>query len=298
MDMKCGVVAVIGAPNAGKSTLVNALVGTKVAIVSQKVQTTRTRLMGIAMAEEAQLVLIDTPGIFAPRRRLDRAMVATAWGEVGDADIILLLIDAQRGINEDVEAILKGLQETKRPIVLILNKVDALKDKAKLLKLAQMLNEPHKFAETFMVSALEGSGVQDLKAYLAAQAPEGPWLFPEDQVSDVTARIMAAELTREQVYLQLHDELPYSISVETESWDARKDGSVRIEQVIFVERDSQKGIVIGKGGARLKSIGEAARVGMEDLLGTRVHLFLFVKVDPRWQDNREHYQNIGLDWVE
>jgi len=296
--MHCGVIAVIGAPNAGKSTLVNALVGTKVAIVSHKVQTTRTRLMGIAMDGQTQLVLVDTPGIFAPKRRLDRAMVQTAWGEIGDADQIVLMIDAKRGVSEDVERILEGLNSIKVPVILILNKVDALKDKTKLLRLVEELNARHKFAETFMLSALNGSGVADLKSYLTAHMPEGPWLFPEDQVSDVTARIMAAEITREQVFLQLHDELPYAITVETEKWEERKDGSVRIEQVIFVERDTQKRIVIGKGGSRLKSIGEKARLAMEELLGHRVHLFLFAKTDPRWSDSRERYENIGLDWID
>lgn len=297
-DMYCGVIAVIGAPNAGKSTLVNALVGAKVAIVSHKVQTTRARLMGIAMAGQRQMVLVDTPGIFAPKRRLDRAMVHTAWGQIEDADQIIFLVDAQRGLTHDVELILNGLKGKKQPVILVLNKVDALKDKAKLLKLAAALHERHPFEETFMISALAGGGVMDLRSYLADKMPSGHWLFPEEQISDVTSRLMAAEITREQVYLQLHDELPYSITVETESWQGRKDGSVRIEQIIFVERDTQKRIVIGKSGTRLKSIGAAARVAMEELFGHRVHLFLFVKTDPRWSDSKERFQNIGLDWVE
>ncbi|MFZ5608825.1 MAG: GTPase Era [Pseudomonadota bacterium] len=295
---RCAIIAVVGAPNAGKSTLVNALVGAKVAIVSHKVQTTRARLMGVAMAEEAQLILIDTPGIFSPRRRLERAMVAAAWAGAAEADMVLFLVDAKRGLDGDAERILDGLAGARQPVLLVLNKVDLLGDKKALLSLARHLHERHAFAETFMVSARDGDGVATLKRHLAAHAPDGPWLFPEDQLCNLTARMMAAEITREQVYGQLHQELPYAITVETEAWEARPDGSARLAQVIFVERESQKGIVIGKGGARLKAIGVAARAAMEEAFGHRVHLALFVKVDPHWAESRARYQAMGLDWVD
>lgn len=293
----CGLVAVVGAPNAGKSTLVNALVGQKVAIVSAKVQTTRTRLMGIAVAGAAQLLLVDTPGIFRPRRRLDRAMVQAAWEGAEDADVILLVVDARTGMAESVEAIVEGLAQRQEPVWLVLNKVDATA-KDKLLKLTLLFNERMAFAETFMVSATTGDGVSDLKAKLAAVMPEGPWHFPEDQVSDVTTRLLAAEITREQLYRQLHEELPYASTVETEKWEERRDGSAVIHQQILVERDSQRAIVLGKGGAQIKKLGAAARAEMEEQLGRRVHLFLHVKVKPDWSEDRSVYRDMGLGWVD
>jgi GTP-binding protein Era len=294
---RCGLVAVVGAPNAGKSTLVNALVGQKVAIVSAKVQTTRTRLMGIAVEDSAQLLLVDTPGIFRPRRRLDRAMVQAAWEGAEDADVILLVVDARTGMTEGVEAIVEGLSQRPEPVWLILNKVDATA-KDKLLKLTLLFNERMAFAETFMVSATTGDGVPDLKTKLAAVMPDGPWHFPEDQVSDVTTRLLAAEITREQLYRQLHEELPYASTVETEKWEERRDGSATIHQQILVERDSQKAIVLGKGGAQIKKLGAAARAEMEEQLGRRVHLFLHVKVKPDWSEDRSVYRDMGLGWVE
>ncbi|GAB4140069.1 MAG: GTPase Era [Sphingomonadales bacterium] len=295
---RCGYVAIIGAPNAGKSTLLNALVGAKVAIVTPKVQTTRARLLGIGLEADSQILFIDTPGIFAPRRRLDRAMVGAAWSGVADADIVVLVIDATRGLDGQVKAIIDRLAESKRRCVVALNKVDALKARETLLTLAQAVERQLAPERLFMISALDGDGVPDLKAWLAAAMPEGPWLYPEDQLSDVTQRLMAAEITREKLYLQLHQELPYALTVETESWTANKDGSARIEQVIFVERASQKGIVIGKGGRQLKEIGAAARADMQAAFGCKVHLFLFVKVDPRWSESRERYGAMGLDWTE
>jgi GTPase len=293
----CGLVAVVGAPNAGKSTLVNALVGQKVAIVSPKAQTTRTRLMGIAIEGEAQILLLDTPGIFAPKRRLDRAMVAAAWGGAQDADLILLVIDAKTGFSVRMEEMLdtlKGRAETKW---LVLNKVDVT-PKDELLSLTARLTERLKFDEIFMVSATTGDGVADLKSALAARMPEGPWHFPEEQVSNATDRMLAAEVTREQLYLQLHSELPYMSAIETERYEERKDGSVAIHQQILVARPTQKAIVLGKGGARIKQIGATARAELEQLLGRKVHLFLHVKVKPDWEEDRGLYQEIGLDWVE
>lgn len=294
---RCGVVAVVGAPNAGKSTLVNALVGQKVAIVSPKVQTTRTRLMGLAIEGNTQLMLVDTPGIFRPRRRLDRAMVQAAWEGTTGADVLLLLIDARAGITEEVSTILDAIASREEPKMLALNKVDVA-SKEKLLRLAAEANERVPFAETFMVSALTGDGVADIKATLAAAMPEGPWHFPADQVSDVTTRLLAAEITREQLYRQLHEELPYASAVETEQWEERRDGSAAIHQQIFVERDSQKAIVLGKGGQQIKKIGAAARAEMEEQLGRRVHLFLHVKVKPDWAEDRAVYRDMGLGWVE
>ncbi|RME63141.1 MAG: GTPase Era [Alphaproteobacteria bacterium] len=294
---RCGFVAIIGAPNAGKSTLLNSLVGAKIAIVTPKVQTTRARMLGIALAGESQIVFIDTPGIFAPRRRLDRAMVHAAWSGAADADLVVLIVDAARGISEDVAPIVEGLRAAKRRIVLALNKIDAIKDRSRLLTLAEDLNARLAPQAVFMVSALTGDGVDDLKTWLANAVPPGPWLYPADQLSDVAQRLMAAEITREKLYLRLHQELPYAAMVETESWHAAKEGSVRIEQVIYVERDSQKGIVIGKGGRQLKAIGAAARADMEQAFGCRVHLFLHVKVDPRWSESRERYGAMGLDWT-
>ena len=297
MTERCGFVAVVGAPNAGKSTLVNALVGQKVAIVAPKAQTTRTRLMGIAIHGEAQILLIDTPGIFAPRRRLDRAMVAAAWGSAQDADLIALVVDSAAGLTRGVGELVDRLAERREPKILVLNKVDLAK-KGDLLTLAAALNARASFEETFMVSAATGDGVLDLKAALAARVPEGPWHFPPDQVSDATDRMLAAEVTREQLYLQLHAELPYDSAVETEKYEERADGSAAIHQQILVARDSQKAIVLGKGGARIRAIGEAARKELGELLGRKVHLFLHVKVAPKWEEDRALYREIGLDWVD
>lgn len=299
MPPRCGFVALIGAPNAGKSTLLNALVGAKVAIVTHKVQTTRTRITGIGLHEEtnSQLVFIDTPGIFQPKRRLDRAMVSAAWKGSEDAEETLLLIDAKKGLNDEVERIVKALKDAGRTVHLAINKIDTVKRES-LLALTQAMSETGVFDEIFMISALKGDGVADLKAFLASKAPEGPWMYPEDQVADVTMRILAAEVTREKVYLRLHDELPYATTVETEKWDERKDGSVRIEQVIHVQRETQKGIVIGKGGTMLKMLGQMAREELEEMLGRKVHLFLHVRVTERWADDRTVYQDMGLDFVE
>ena len=293
---RCGFVALIGAPNAGKSTLLNALVGAKVAIVTHKVQTTRSRIIGIAIEDASQLVFVDTPGIFAPRRRLDRAMISAAWKGARDADLTALLIDVRKGIDDDVERILEGLKAAGGQTILLLNKIDRVKKPA-LLELAAALDRSGLFSETFMISALNGDGVADLRAHFAASVPEGPWLYPEDQLSDITERLLAAEVTREQIYLRLHQELPYATAVESESWQEQEDGSLRIEQLIFVERDSQKGIVIGKGGQALKAIGAAARQEMERIFERRVHLFLYVKVSEKWAERPDHYSKIGLDFV-
>jgi GTP-binding protein Era len=297
MTEKCGLVAVVGAPNAGKSTLVNALVGQKVAIVSPKAQTTRTRLMGVALAGEAQLILVDTPGIFEPRRRLDRAMVQAAWGGAADADLIALIVDARAGLGAKVMTIVEALKERPEPKILVLNKVD-ISAKDKLLVHAQRLTEALAFEDVFMVSAATGDGVADLKAALAARMPEGPWHFPEDQVSDVTDRMLAAEVTREQLYLQLHAELPYASAVETEQYKERDDGSVEIHQQILVARPTQRAIVLGKGGAQIKAIGAKARAELAELLGRKVHLYLHVKVKEGWDEDRSVYRDLGLDWVE
>ena len=294
---RAGFVAVIGAPNAGKSTLVNALVGQKVAIVSPKAQTTRARLMGIAIQDSAQILLVDTPGIFEPKRRLDRAMVAAAWGGAGDADLILLVIDADAGITRGVERILEGLNEREHALWLVLNKVDLLK-KEKLLGLSVQLTKRLNPDKIFMISAAQGDGVPDLKNALAEGMPEGPWLYPEDEVSDATDRMIASELTREQVINQLYQELPYATVVETEGWEDRPDGSTAIHQQILVERDSQKAIVIGKGGTRLRNIGALAREEIAQHLGRKVHLFLHVKVNPRWDEDRSIYREIGLEWAD
>lgn len=294
---RCGIVAVVGAPNAGKSTLVNALVGQKVAIVSPKAQTTRVRLMGIALEGASQIVLVDTPGIFETRRRLDRAMVAAAWGGAQDADLIALVVDAKAGLTPRIEALVASLAERREPKWVVLNKVDVT-PKEKLLALASRLQETLEPREIFMVSAATGDGVAALKAALAAAVPEGPWHFPEDQVSDATDRMLAAEVTREQLYLQLHAELPYASAVETEKYEERRDGSVAIHQQILVGRDTQKAIVLGKRGARLKEIGSRARAELAGLLGRPVHLFLHVKVKPDWEEDRALYREIGLDWVE
>ncbi|MFC3711792.1 GTPase Era [Sphingoaurantiacus capsulatus] len=294
---RCGVVAVIGAPNAGKSTLVNALVGQKVAIVSPKVQTTRTRLIGIAIEGDAQLLLVDTPGIFAPRRRLDRAMVSAAWEGTTGADVVVLVVDARAGLKDEVSSLLDAIAQRPEPKMLALNKVDVA-PKEKLLKIATAANERVPFAETFMISAKTGDGVDDLKAKLTAAAPEGPWHFPADQVSDVTTRLLAAEITREQIYRQLHEELPYATTVETEKWEERRDGSAAIHQQILVERETQKAIVLGKGGAQIKKLGAAARAELQEQLGRRIHLFLHVKVKPDWAEDRGVYRDMGLGWVE
>jgi GTP-binding protein Era len=294
---RCGFVAVIGAPNAGKSTLVNALVGQKVAIVSAKEQTTRARLMGIAIEGPSQILLVDTPGIFAPRRRLDRAMVAAAWSGAEDADLTLLVVDAAAKLGNKVEAMLTALERRETPLRLVLNKIDVVK-KDQLLGIAAGLHERLQPAALFMISAATGEGVADLKAALAEAMPSGPWHFPEDQLSDATDRMVAAELTREQLYQQLHAELPYASAVETEKWEDRPDGSTVIHQQILIARDSQKAIVIGKGGSRLKAIGEAARAEISEHLGRKVHLFLHVKVSPRWDEDRSLYKDIGLEWAE
>jgi len=293
-ETRAGFVAVIGAPNAGKSTLVNALVGQKVAIVSPKAQTTRARLMGIAIEGTAQILLVDTPGIFEPRRRLDRAMVAAAWTGAQDADLILLVIDASEKIREGV---LEGLDQREHPLFLVLNKIDLVK-KENLLALASDLTARLNPDQVFMISAAQGDGVADLKQALAHAMPGGPWLYPEDEVSDATDRMIAAELTREQIVNQLHQELPYATAVETETWTDRPDGSTEIRQQILVERDSQKAIVIGKGGRRLKEIGASARTQIAEHLGRPVHLFLHVKVNPRWDEDRSLYREIGLEWAD
>ncbi|WP_075220162.1 GTPase Era [Acuticoccus yangtzensis] len=292
---RAGFVALIGAPNAGKSTLVNALVGAKVSIVTHKVQTTRAIVRGIVMEGDAQIILVDTPGIFAPRRRLDRAMVKTAWTHAYDADRVCLLIDAKRGITEATEKILDELTSVRQPKTLLLTKVD-LVDPPTLLGLAEKANEKTRFDETFMVSAQTGSGVPDLARHLAASMPQGPWLYPEDQISDIPMRQLAAEITREQLTLRLHDELPYSATVETETWKSLRNGSVRIEQAIFVERDGQKKIVLGEKGKTVRAISMSARQEIAKLVGAPVHLFLFVKVRPRWTDDPERYRVMGLDF--
>jgi GTPase len=292
---RCGFIALIGAPNAGKSTLINALVGTKVTIVSHKVQTTRTLLRGIAIEGDAQLVFIDTPGIFAPKRRLDRAMVASAWTGAHDADLVGVLIDAKRGIDAEAGTLLDGLAAVSQPKVLLLNKVDLI-DKPALLALTQVANARTDFRATFMISALTGDGVADLKRWLAAELPAGPWHYPEDQITDAPLRQLAAEITREKLYLRLHQELPYQSTVETTSWQERKDGSVRIEQTIFVERDSQRKIVLGKGGQTIKAIGAEARREIADVIEQPVHLFLFVKVREGWGNDPERYREMGLEF--
>jgi len=291
---RCGFVAIIGAPNAGKSTLINSLVGAKVSIVTHKVQTTRTRVRAIAIVGDAQIIFVDTPGIFKPRRKLDEAMVEAAWAGAADADVVALLVDARRGLDEENERILEGLKKSGRKAILVLNKVDLI-EKGRLLELADRFNAEYPFEATFMVSALKGDGVADLRDYLAERMPEGPWLYPPDQLSDFPLRMLAAEITREKLYLRLHDELPYASHVETELWEERPDGSIRIEQTIYVLRESQKKIVIGKGGQTIKEIGQAARKELSELLGGRkVHLFLFVKVREKWDQDPERLRNLGL----
>jgi len=294
-NTRCGYVALIGAPNAGKSTLLNQLVGQKLAIVTPKVQTTRSRLLGIATDGETQLIFVDTPGIFAPRRRLDRAMIAAAWAGASDADVTVLLVDAARGIDDDTARIAQRLKDVRAPLILALNKIDLVRRDA-LLGLTERLSQLASFSRVFMISGLTGDGVEDLRGHLAELVPEGPFLFPPDQLSDAPERWLAAEVTREQVFLQLHDELPYSATVETESWDERPDGSVRVEQVIYVRKPSQRAIVLGEGGKRIKTIGARARAELGMMLDRKVHLFLFVKVRDNWLDDPERYRAMGIEF--
>jgi GTPase len=295
MATRCGFVALIGAPNVGKSTLVNALVGSKVTIVSRKVQTTRALIRGIVIENNAQIILVDTPGIFAPKRRLDRAMVSTAWSGAHDADLVCVLLDARAGIEEEAEAILTRLATVDHEKILVLNKID-LVAREKLLALAKAANDRLTFARTFMISALSGDGVDDLRHALAEMVPPGPFLYPEDQMSDAPMRHLAAEITREKIFRQLHQELPYQSTVETDSWTERKDGSIRIEQTIFVERESQRKIVLGKGGATIKSIGAESRKEIAEIVGMPVHLFLFVKVRENWGDDPDRYREMGIEF--
>ncbi|MEM6595542.1 MAG: GTPase Era [Pseudomonadota bacterium] len=296
-DTRAGFVALIGEPNAGKSTLLNRMVGAKVSIVTHKVQTTRARIRGVAMEGAAQLVFVDTPGLFKPRRRLDRAMVAAAWTGAADADVVVLMVEAHRGITDGVRAILDGLGErvgTAR-VALAINKIDKVKSEA-LLSLTQKLNEAYAFSETFMISAEKGHGVDALRGWLAGEMPEGPWLYPEDQIADLPMRMIAAEITREKLTLRLHQELPYQMTVETENWEERKDGSAKIDQVIYVVRDGHKGIVLGNKGETIKAVGKASREELVEFLGRKVHLFLQVKVRPCWLEEKERYSEMGLDF--
>ncbi|MEJ1970817.1 MAG: GTPase Era [Rhizomicrobium sp.] len=304
MTQHAGFAAIIGAPNAGKSTLVNALVGSKVAIVSPKVQTTRMAVRGVAMRGQTQIVFVDTPGIFKPRRRLDRAMVAAAWSGAADADAVVLLVDAAELTTNpdghaarDTHAIIAALKEANTKAALALNKIDGMK-RTDLLPLVQQLIGEHAFAEVFLISALKGEGIADLSAWVAGLMPEHPWLYPEDQAADIPSRLLAAEITREKIYLRLHDELPYASTVESEKWEERKDGSVKIDQIIYVQREGQKAIVLGKGGQTIKLIGEMARKEMEEIFARRVHLFLFVKVREDWAEQRDHYREMGLEFPE
>lgn len=290
-----GFVALIGAPNAGKSTLLNQLVGSKVSIVSRKVQTTRALVRGIVIEGRAQIIFVDTPGIFKPKRRLDRAMVTSAWGGAGDADAVCLLIDARKGVDEEAEAILAKLPEIRQPKILILNKIDLI-ERTRLLALASMINERVAFDHTFMISALKGHGVEDLKGVLAGMMPAGPWLYPEDQISEAPLRVLAAEITREKIYDRLHQELPYEAHVTTDSWQQREDGSVRIEQTIFVARESQRKIVLGQGGQTIKAIGQSSRKEITEFAECPVHLFLFVKVRENWADDPERFREMGLEF--
>ncbi|ETR75393.1 GTPase Era [Afipia sp. P52-10] len=292
---RCGFVALIGAPNVGKSTLVNALVGSKVSIVSSKVQTTRALIRGIVIEDRSQIILVDTPGIFAPKRRLDRAMVTTAWSGAHDADLVCLLLDARKGIDEEAEAVFEKLKQVKHPLFLVINKIDTVA-RDTLLALAQRANERLSFERTFMIAAISGDGVADLRRAMAETLPAGPFLYPEDQMSDAPLRSLAAEITREKIYRKLHQELPYQSTVETDTWTERKDGSVKIEQTIFVERESQRKIVLGKGGATIKAIGADARRELSELIEQPVHLFLFVKVREHWGDDPDRYREMGLEF--
>ncbi len=295
---RAGFVALIGVPNAGKSTLLNRMVGAKVSIVTHKVQTTRARIRGIAMEGAAQIVFVDTPGLFRPRRRLDRAMVAAAWGGAADADIVVLLVEAHRGLTPGVEAILAALKDRVgegQRVALAINKIDRVKAEA-LLALSQKLNEAYPFEKTFMISAERGHGVADLKSWLGAELPEGPWFYPEDQIADLPLRMIAAEITREKLTLRLHEELPYQLTVETERWEDKPDGSVRIDQLVYVARDGHKGIVLGHKGETIKAVGQAARAELIEFLGRPVHLFLQVKVRPNWLEEKERYSEMGLDF--
>lgn len=294
---RAGFVALIGEPNAGKSTLTNRMVGAKVSIVTHKVQTTRTRIRGVALEGDAQIVFVDTPGLFRPRRRLDRAMVAAAWGGAADADVVVLMIEAHRGVTEGVETILEGLAEVGqgRKVAVAINKIDMVQAET-LLALSKDLNERYDFAETFMISAEKGHGAKYLKEWLASELPEGPWLYPEDQIADLPMRMIAAEMTREKLTLRLHQELPYQLTVETENWEERKDGSCRVDQLIYVMRDGHKGIVLGKGGETIKAISTASRQELSEFLGRKVHLFLQVKVRPNWLEESERYSEMGLDF--
>ncbi|KPP80992.1 MAG: GTP-binding protein Era [Rhodobacteraceae bacterium HLUCCO07] len=297
MTTHCGFVALIGEPNAGKSTLTNHMVGAKVSIVTHKVQTTRARIRGVAIEGDAQIVFVDTPGLFQPRRRLDRAMVAAAWGGAADADIIVLLVEAHRGITEGVERIIQGLKDLpqSRHVALAINKIDRV-EAPKLLELTKELNDRFAFEKTFLISAEKGYGTQDLRTWLSATLPEGPWLYPEDQIADLPMRMIAAEITREKLTLRLHQELPYQLTVETENWEERKDGSARIDQVIYVMRDGHKGIILGKKGETIKAISKLAREELEEFLGRRIHLFLQVKVRPHWLEESERYSEMGLEF--
>ncbi len=294
---RAGFVALIGEPNAGKSTLLNRMVGAKVSIVTHKVQTTRARIRGVCMAGQAQIVFVDTPGLFRPRRRLDRAMVAAAWGGASDADVVVLLIEAHRGISEGVKTILDALKERvgQHPVALAINKIDKVKAET-LLALAEQMNGLYPFARTFMISAERGHGVDDLRDWLAGELPEGPWFYPEDQIADLPMRVIAAEVTREKLTLRLHEELPYQLTVETEKWEDRADGSTRIDQLIYVSRDGHKGIVLGHGGETIKSVSMEARKELTEFLGRPVHLFLQVKVRPNWENEAERYSEMGLEF--
>ena len=295
LDTSCGFIALVGAPNAGKSTLLNSLVGTKVSIVTHKAQTTRSQVRGVVTLEKAQLVFIDTPGIFAPKRRLDRAMVDSAWGGAGDADLVAFIVDAERGLTPDLESLLEGLGNVRHPKILILNKVDTVK-REHLLKLSEILNSRLRFEATFMISALKGDGVQDFMDWCVKHIPPGPWHFPEDHLTDLTMAITAAEITREKLFLRIHDEIPYNSTVETESFKIQKDGSYKIDQVIYVTRDTHKKIVLGAGGQTIKSIGAEARKELMEMYEVPIHLFLFVKVREKWGDDPERYREMGLDY--
>ncbi|KIC52001.1 GTPase Era [Tateyamaria sp. ANG-S1] len=297
MTTRAGFIALIGEPNAGKSTLLNTMVGAKVSIVTHKVQTTRARIRGVAMEGDSQLVFVDTPGLFQPRRRLDRAMVAAAWGGAADADVVVLMVEAHRGVTPGVERILEGMAEIGqgRTVALVINKIDRVEAPV-LLGLTKDLNERFEFVETFMISAEKGHGVQTLRQWLAEQVPEGPWLYPEDQIADLPMRMIAAEMTREKLTLRLHQELPYQLTVETESWEERKDGSAKVDQIIYVSRDGHKGIVLGHRGETIKAVSKAAREELTEFLGRKVHLFLQVKVREKWLEEAERYDQMGLDF--